>query len=263
MLLASITILTLDAKNVGVITSVRSGLADVLAPIGDAADSVTQPLRDWWGGLTDYDELKAENEALREQLAELEGQARVDAGAADELERLRAEQDIEFVGDIPTVMAQLATGPYTNFDDNTARLDKGSDSGIEKGMTVVTHDGLVGRISDVTSRTSTIQLITDPELRIGVRLSRVAEVGVGRGTGVGTPFVVDEAIELSTQVEDGDLVFTSGLGTASFPKEIPIGEVIGSVRSQSELSQILEVEVFADLDALNVVQVLLWQPTEG
>jgi rod shape-determining protein MreC len=248
MVLAAVTILTVDSRDVPVISSIRSTAADVFAPVGRGAASVTEPVRDWWGGLSDYGRLEKENEELRARIDELEGTRARDEGAAEELRRLQEQLDLPYAPDIGSVLAQVSAGPYSNFDNNIVQIDKGTTSGIAEGMPVVTAAGLVGTVSSVTRSTAVIRLLTDPELRVGLLLAGTGNYAIGRGTGVNSAFIVDQG------------VFTSGLENSRYPKGIPIGRVTSVSRSQSDQSQKLEVRLFADLIGLNYVQVLLWQP---
>lgn len=260
MVLLSITVLTIDAKDVPVVSSVRGAVIDVLAPIGRGFRSATQPIRSWWGGATDYDELVAENTELRERIAELEGQVARNDGAVNELAALREQLGIRFVADVETVVAEVATGPFSNFDDNTVQLNRGSRDGVAVGMPIVTAAGLAGRVVEVTEENCVGQLITDPDLTIGVRLAGTNNLASGHGTGPNNPFVVDKAVELVDPVEVGETVLTSGLASSRFPPDVPIGWVLDVARSQSDQTQKLEVRFAVDFDRLDVVQIMKWQP---
>ena len=67
-------------------------------------------------------------------------------------------------------------------------------------------------------------------------------------------------MELDQKVVRGDRFVTSGLDKASFPTDIPIGTVTKVTVSQSDLSQVVEVKIAADLVRLNAVRVMLWEP---
>jgi rod shape-determining protein MreC len=259
MTLLSITVLTLDAKDVPVLGSIRSGVMQALSPISSAAGSVAEPFRNAWGGITGYDELEQENAELRRRIGELEGQGLAEEDALEQVRKLREQLGVAFIGDIPTEVAQIATGNFSSFDDFTARIDKGSDAGIKEGMPVVTAEGLIGNIVRVSSNQSVVHLITDPDFRVGVRL-KSNELGVGRGSGPDGPFIVESGIGLTSEVAEGDPVSTSGLERSRFPKEIPIGRVAKITRSQAEQAQILEVDFAADMGSLDYVQVLKWEP---
>lgn len=259
MTLLSVTVLTLDAKDVPVLSQMREGAAAVLSPIEGAFGSVTRPLRNAWGGVTRYEAVQKENRKLRSEIEALRGRAISESDAQSQVEQLKAQLDIPFATDFQKVVAQIATGNFSSFDDNTAQIDKGSDSGIKVGMPVVTPSGVAGRIERVTANRSTVRLLTDPDLRLGIRLSNDS-LGVGRGTGAGRPFLVDEGIGLSVPVKIGDPVMTSGQERAVMPRGLPIGTVKKITRVQSDQTQVLEVRLAADLSRLDYVQVLIWEP---
>lgn len=260
MVLLSLTVLTMNAKDVPVLGSIRSGVIDAMGPVERGFRSFTKPVRSWWGGATDYDRVVAENRTLREEVARLKAKQLRNATAEDDLQRLKEQEGIPFVGDIPSRLAQVATGPYSSFDDSTIMIDRGASSGFKVGMPVVTSLGLVGRLQTVTDDRSVVQLITDPDMVVSVKLASSGNYAQGHGAGPENPFVVDREVELDQKVEKGEYVVTSGLETAAFPADIPVGTVSKVTVSQSDLSQVLDVRLSADLVRLFVVRVLLWEP---
>lgn len=178
----------------------------------------------------------------------------------EQLERLQEQLQIEFVGDIPTQIARIATGPYSNFDTFRTEIDKGSDAGLAVGMPVVTRAGLVGRLERVSRTRSVVQLATDPDFTIGVRLASTQDIGLGHGGGDSNRFVVDRGIDVGDPVEPGEVVLTSGLDDSVMPKDIPIG-LVDKVRPDENTGmQLLLVDYAVDFSQLDVVQVLKWTP---
>lgn len=258
--LLAVTLITLDSRGVGVFDGIRNTAGDVFAPVGDAFAWVTSPISNAWGGMTDYDDLKAENERLRQRVDELEGGEAEAANAVEQLERLQEQMQIDFVGDIPTQIARIATGPYSNFDTFRTEIDKGSDAGLAVGMPVVTRAGLVGRLERVSRTRSVVQLATDPDFTIGVRLASTQDIGLGHGGGDSNRFVVDRGIDVGDPVEPGEVVLTSGLDDSVMPKDIPIG-LVDKVRPDENTGmQLLLVDYAVDFSQLDVVQVLKWTP---
>jgi rod shape-determining protein MreC len=260
MVLASITVLTLDAKDVPVIGSIRSGALDVLSPIGSAFKTVTTPFRNAWKGVTDFDDLERENQRLRARLDEAKGDTEKTADLEEQVRKLQEQLDVKQKLAIPAVVAQVATGNFSNFDDNTAQIDQGSDAGIRVGNPVVTKGGLVGRVVRVADTRSVVQLITDPDLQLGIRV-KSNDIGEGRGAGSDKPFLVYDGIDLTDTVAKGDLITTSGTERAIMPGNLHIGTVTKITRNQADQTQILEVRRSADLTRLDYVQVLDWVPT--
>jgi rod shape-determining protein MreC len=260
MVLASITVLTLDAKDVPVLGSIRSGALDVLSPVGSAFTTVTKPFRNAWKGVSDYDDLEDENQRLQAEIDRMRGQSERTAGLEEEVRKLEEQVGVRQELTIPSVTARVATGNFTSFDDNTAQIDQGTNAGIAVGNPVVTKGGLVGRVVRVAKTRSIVQLITDPDLQIGIKVQS-NDIGLGRGAGSDRPFLVYQGIGLTDPVAKNDLITTSGLERASWPGNLPIGTVTKITRSQADQTQILEVERSADLTRLDYVQVLNWVPS--
>ena len=70
-----------------------------------------------------------------------------------------------------------------------------------------------------------VQLATDPDFVVGVRLASSQDLGVGHGGGESDRFIVDRGIELADPVKPGEAVLTSGLSNSVMPPDIPIGLV--------------------------------------
>ena len=90
LVLLSITLLTLDGRDFGPLGALRSGVSAVLAPIGGALESVTRPVRDAFGGLGSSEDLRSENDQLRQRIEELEQGEAEAARARSELDQLAA-----------------------------------------------------------------------------------------------------------------------------------------------------------------------------
>lgn len=260
--LLAVTLITLDARGVVAISSARGGAVDAVSPVRGAARWVTSPFRNAWNGITGYDDLLAENESLRAELDEIRGQELRGEAAEAELERLSDQLDIGYVNDIPTQIARVTSGSYSNFSDHTLQLDRGAEAGLEVGNPVITRAGLVGRIEDVTRTRSVVQLITDPDFFVGVHLPRSNLFGTGHGTGNNDTFLIDRQIDLGEQVDLREPVVTGGIERSIMPvgMSIPIGTVESITPDEANRVQILQVGFSVDFDELSVVQVLKWVP---
>lgn len=258
--LLAVTFVTIDATGGGAFDPIRNTAADVVSPLSGAVGWVTTPFRNAWAGMTDYEDLEAENQALQDRLDEIEAEGITEANASEQLERLREQLDIGFVGEVPTQVARVTSSSRGNFEDHRVEIDKGRNAGIESGMPVVTKRGLVGRVERVASDTSVVQLATDPAFVIGVRLADTQVLGVGHGSGADSPFVVDRGPELADEVRPGEAVVTSGLDRAIMPADIPVGVVEEVVPDESARSLVLRIDLSASLSELDVVQVMKWTP---
>jgi rod shape-determining protein MreC len=107
-------------------------------------------------------------------------------------------------------------------------LDKGRDDGVLPGHAVVDAQGLFGQVVDVSSSTSWVILITDRKHAVPARNNRTGVRMIVGGIGVADRLVLED-LPASTDLQDGDLIETSGLG-GRFPPGYPVG-TIASVES--------------------------------
>ncbi len=256
LILASLTILTLDYRDTGPIQGLRGVAATVFSPFRSAGDTVATPFRNGWHGIFGYDDLKDENADLRTQIEQLKGQEVADANAAAENDALRRMQDLPVTADIPRVVAEVISAPLTNFD-TTIEINRGSGEGIKVGMAVVTDAGLVGRVVSVLGGRSRVQLITDLDFPVvGSRLVDSGDVGLAE-PGTDGNLLIDAGIELDTAVERGEALVTSGTPDSDYPPGIPVGRVLSVGRTADRTERTLVIEPAASLEGLRFVAVLL------
>jgi rod shape-determining protein MreC len=258
LILTSIAVLTLDFRGSGIVKTARGGLATVLSPFEGAARAATKPFRNGWNGMTRYGDVKSENDRLRERIAELEGQADQNANSTKELEQLTKATDLPWIGDLQKVAARVVAGPTSNFS-HSVEIDKGSKDGLELNMPVVAGDGLVGRIQQVTSSHAIVQLLTDPDFKVGVRVVPTGVLGTAKGQGEGDPLVVDTGLDAGSEVAQHTPLTTSGADNSRYPSSIPIGTVRGTEAGSGGLTLDLLVEPYVDTQRLSFVSVLLWE----
>jgi rod shape-determining protein MreC len=194
-------------------------------------------------------------------VAELEAEQATDTDTRRQLEELTQSLDLPWVGDIPKTTAKVTSGPRSNFS-HAVEVDKGSSDGIKVDMPVVTGGGLVGRVSQVSRKHSTIELITDPDFQVGVRLVDTGELGTARGQGRDEPLVVDSGIEPGTDVPKDSALVTSGVDRSAYPDAIPVAKVSDTREGSGGLSLDLIAEPLVDVDRLTFVDILLWEPPQ-
>jgi len=261
LILTSITVLTLDFRGSSAIQSVRNTASSVFSPVRDAASSAFSPATNAWDGLFHYGDLEKENQRLRAEIEQLQGQAAQNDEAKRALDELTKAVGITQWTTLPAVTAQVISGPLTNFE-HTIEIDKGSNAGIKVDMPVVTGAGLAGRIVEVQSGRSVIKLLTDPDIVVGVRLKTTGDTALLHGQGDGQPLVIDAGIDPKVTVPPEELVTTSGEDRATFPGGVPIGNVSKTELAAGQLTQVLTVTPLTNFERLTFLQVLLWEPPQ-
>lgn len=262
LVLTSITLITLDLRvgDGGPIAAVREGVRDAFAPVEALSDALFSPLGNLIDGVTRADALKEENERLRSRLAEAEGELARARGLDRENRVLRGLLDLDFADEIDTVAARVVSLSPGNFEWSVT-IDRGRRHGVEEAMPVVSGQGLVGRVVEVSEIRAKVLLLTDPRMAVGIRLASSRETGVTQGL-AGEDVLQVDLVEPETPVQEDELVVTSGLQQARYPPGVPVGTVVSVSTRRGALQKDLRVAPLADLDRLEFVDVLLWKEGE-
>jgi len=213
-----------------------------------------------------YGELQNENLELRKQVAELSSRMT----EVKELERRNREfrnmLDFKERSELKLVPAKVVSHDPSNWS-NTVLVDRGSDDGIKKDMPVLTIQGLAGKTLEVTRNNARVILICDENCRVPAWLNESALHGIVQGNALaGGPASQCRMIflERSAQIQDNDLVHTSGLGAASgldavFPKGILIGTLRLSSKARDSVKTTLyqEATVAPAVDLARIDEVFI------
>jgi rod shape-determining protein MreC len=264
--LALITVYFRESSD-GALHGVQRIGVSALTPFEVAGERVSRPFRDAWGWASDLvgakDEnakLRKENETLRQQVIENQSAAEENVRLQDELDYVRGPQ---FPKDYKPVVTSVIVRPESIFAQQVT-VAAGSSDGVAVNDPVVTSEGLAGIVTDVTSNSAKVQLLTDQESHVSARvLGGTASGVVERGPSDGSTLVLDRVAK-DEVVQQGDIVITSGwrIGglTSLYPRGIPIGRVSGVSRRDVDLYTRIQVTPFADFDSIDDVIVLTGGP---
>lgn len=167
--LASVFFITLDLSGSGATSQVRRVFDTVFAPIEGVARVVTRPVSNAWHAFRDYDDVVAENDQLREQIALQEGSAVAAAASVRLSQELLALNGLPTLAGINSVTAQVIGDTPTNFSQ-TVEINQGSEAGIKVGMPVLNAAGLIGKVTEVFADRALVMLISDPDYALSVKV---------------------------------------------------------------------------------------------
>jgi rod shape-determining protein MreC len=191
------------------------------------------------------EQIRRENEALKLQVAQLQGKA-AEANRLAVLLKFRQSH-----ADVPMIGARvIGTGAGTA--SLVIQLDRGERDGIRKNMGVITPDGVVGKVVESYPNAAQVLLLTDKESGVGAMLadSRI-QSPVG---GQGEPLLIMKYVPNDDEVNPGERVVTSGMDRI-FPRDLPVGTVT-EIKPGNPFKQI-RVKPAANLERLEEVLVLL------
>lgn len=139
-----------------------------------------------------------------------------------ENEKLRAM--LNYSQDSPlSLLSALVVNNHLSDPVHTLTINSGIEDSLIKGMPVMDMNGILGKIIAVGDRASMVQLITDRNFRISVRVGERWNLGLFVPTH--GSFGVVEGIPKSQKVVRGDLIITSGISDI-YPADIPVGEIV-------------------------------------
>lgn len=208
---------------------------------------------DFFNSPRDMATLRAENAALNERVAMLQSEIvalQENLAQSDILYTLldfaRSNPEHEYLA--ATVIGREIS-PYLQY----IIIDKGSNDGLRHGMPVVTQQGLVGRIDALISDAARIQLITDANSVVNVKLQSAQVEGLVRGSVTGE--ISLDMVPVGTKVEIGDVLMTSGLG-GTYPPNIFVGQILTMQSKENVLFQTGLVQPVVDFSSLSAVLVI-------
>lgn len=193
------------------------------------------------------DQLEAEVARLQSQIIELQQQNSELQVLSALLDFARTHAENEY---ITAAVIGRDISPFLHY----VIINRGSDDDLRRGMPVVSSQGLVGRIAAVTADGARVQLITDPDSVINVRIQPSGAEGTLEGSITGDISV--ENIPQDAIIQTGDLILTSGLG-GNFPPDMLVGQVSGVRQQPVELFQTASVESVVDFSQLEIVLVIV------
>ena len=254
---SSLVLLTVSSNPF--VRDLQHGIAFAFKPIQVAIDSIARDAQSIGSTISEIDQLRQENAALKADNDQLQAQAQ----AAAELQRenelltglLQLRNGLDYRTQAVTVIAR---------ESSEARralvIDRGTDDGIATGQIVITAGGaLAGRVTDVGPNFAHVVLISDSSSTvIGQLLSSAA---TGKVIGQLGGALVMQDVDSVTTVAIGEEVFTAGIelggGIRSpYPKGLLIGAVVDVKRDPNEVVQTVFLEPAAPLDRLEFLLVI-------
>lgn len=207
-------------------------------------------------------EAASENERLKARLAEVETELREARAARDENERLKSLLGLKEEKTFEVVPARvIARDPSLWF--KTVVINRGTSSGVDLNMPVVTRDGIVGRVVGVSPITAQVMLLTDERAAAGAVVGQLGEsqaLGSVRGSGSNDLLEMRYVSGLE-KVNEGDYVVTTGQD-GIYPPNLSVGTVVKVEPGSATMPQVITIRPSARLDSLNEVAVLLYHPPQ-
>lgn len=189
---------------------------------------------------------------------------------ATENSRLRAQLSTKYLGQTSNWLVRdssaLRVPRYTytsakvvnstiGYRSNYLTLDKGSDAGIAPRMAVVSANGIVGIVKDVSANFSTVISVLNKNARISAKLKKSGTTGTIVWEGVNYRVASLIEIPIHVDVAVGDTVSTSQYSNI-FPENIYIGKVKSIQKTEGSSTYQIKIKLGTDYQRLSFVDVI-------
>ena len=141
----------------------------MFSPLQGSGGTASEPFINAWHGITDYGDVKAENERLREQIDQQKADALEASTIIREYHDLLQENGLEASGYTMVTAAVVSSSPSAF--QVTVEINRGRKRGCSPGMPVVSYAGLlVGYVIRADDDSATVRLLTDNEFSVPAKI---------------------------------------------------------------------------------------------
>lgn len=159
----------------------------------------------------------------------------------------KAKRDHNFIGsDV------ISKGTSSNL--NAFLINQGSNSGVKKNDPVLSSKGVIGKIIAVSDDHSSVQLISDGNFRLSVKIMPSESEGIMRWKNNQICEIFE--VKKTAEVNIGDIVLTSDL-SSYFPPNLPVGEVVSIYDKSDSFNKIVRLELYTDLSTINQLFIII------
>lgn len=253
----SMVIVPVILTSMGLGDTLRSGVATVLRPGQKLVGFVADGIAGYAEYFTKYDELVEENALLRERLSAMQNEVY----SARELEQMNEwlydylelkREHTDFV-----LTEASVTGRQNSNYMSVIMIDRGTSSGVERNMPVITDEGIVGYVAQAGSSWAKVVTLSEEESSVGAIVERTGEMGLVCGS---YQLAAEGLVRLTylsadSDVAPGDRIVTSGYGNV-YPRGLVIGYVDKVEKSSLSQSLTVTVKIAARPDDLRKVMVI-------
>jgi len=221
VIMAQLVLVAYQVKTGHDVRLIRVWAVTAVTPLARTLEGIRSGVTNFIGNYITLHDTSEQNREMRDQLGKLKMEnqfLRTELSTAD---RARALSVFQSRSQSRTLAARVI-GTGAGAGSKVVFVDRGSVPGVEKGMAVVTPDGIVGKVIAAFPFTSEVVLVTDSSFAAGVISQKNRVHGVLRGQGSGTCRI--DSVQTEEKVEIGEWFYTSG-DDRVFPKGMPAGQV--------------------------------------
>lgn len=220
----------------------------ILTPIRSGVSSLANKAEQYYDYMFRYESLVAENEKLKEDLAQITDDARKYDAIAAENDRLRQLLELtKSHEDYKLTDAYIISRSSVDWS-STFTINRGKNAGIEAGMCAITANGeLVGLVSEAGPNYAVVKSVLDSSLEISATIASSGYNGMVQGgysTGL-EGLLRMNYLPSSATIRNNDQVVTSG--STVYPRNLIIGHVVDAGFDDAGIAKYALLQPAADI----------------
>ncbi|MBC7464273.1 MAG: rod shape-determining protein MreC [Actinobacteria bacterium] len=256
LIVTSLFLITLDLRGVKVVSSLRNGSVNAMAPFQRVASDIFSPVGNFFSDIAHLGRTRSQIKDLEEQNDLLRSALIENKSVLAEIKQLKSILDLSGKAGYKVVNAKVISQGSSATYSQTIMIDVGKNRKITRNMTVICGQGLVGVVKEVFASSALVMLESDPAFRVGARIAGSNEIGIISGQG--TDKAILQLLDSQSTVKVGNILLARGSEAGKpFVPGVPIGTVTSVLISSDSVSQLAEVRYFTDLHSLGVVAVVI------
>lgn len=199
-----------------------------------------------YSSLTEYFSLREKNENLAEENARL--RSVIKSSYFSTIASTDTVTDSLYMQQYTFIAAKVISNSYSN-RNNFITLNKGKRHGIEKDMGIISNNGVIGVVTEVSDNFSTVMSVLHKKQQINARFKKSYRYGTIKWEGGSYRYGELKEIQKQQDVAKGDTIIT-GSGSTIFPEGITIGYV--EDYSLNESSNFYNITIMFSEDYSNI-----------
>lgn len=255
-----IGILWFSFNNFGSVPYLQQVVNDITSVAGRVVSKPINALNGLFSDINNLQNTFEENKELKSKLNELaEMQAELTT-VTNENQKLQEELELQAtLTDYNTISGTVIARNPDKWIDQVI-IDRGSRDGLVNGMSVMSNNGLIGRVVEVNPTSSKVTLLTTNDEAAVYTSAEIAledEIlfGVINGYDTNRKALVMEQITSTATIEEGAEVISSGLG-GLVPRGLLIGTVSEVSLDRHGLGQRVYIEPATDFEDIRFVTII-------
>ena len=229
----------------------------VLTPLRSGAHSMANQVERVFDYVFHYEQLEAENAALKQELADLKSEIRDADSLAREIERYRALLELKEAHEDYVLVDGYIISRSADDWTSTLTINRGTSAGIQVGMCAITAYGeVVGLVVETGSNYAVVKTVLDSSLEISATIASTGYSGMVSGgyTHNHSDMLWMDYLPGTAVIRNRDQVVTAG--STVYPRNLILGYVVDAGFDDTGVAKYAVLEPAADIEHLEQIFIL-------